>query len=337
MEGIKELKELLRMSKNILITSHRNPDGDALGSSLALSLYLQKLGHNVKVTAPSEYPHTFDYLPQIKSYYIYDVHNEELDPFIDHADIIFSLDYNALDRIDRLGEKIAKTSAKIVMIDHHLEPEPFYDYGLSEVEASSTAELVYKFMVLMDHQKYLDQDIATCIMTGLITDTGSFKYSTRPYTFAVAGKLMETAIDLKEIQDRIFNSMKIKQMKLLAHALYKRMEIMEEYSTGLIVLNKYDYVNFDIQRGDTEGIVNYMLMMADIKMAAFITQQPKIIKISLRSKGDISVQEIARKHFKGGGHKNAAGGAQYGSLTKVIEQFKEIVPLYMEKKEIVNI
>ncbi len=334
MEEIKDLKELLRMPKNILITSHRNPDGDALGSSIALSLYLQKLGHKVKVTAPSEYPSTFTYLPQIEDFYIYDVHHEELEPFIDVCEVIFSLDYNGLDRIDKLGERIAATDAKIVMIDHHLDPEPFYDFGLSDTSSSSTAELVYHFMGLMDHAKYLDQDIAQCILTGLITDTGSFKYNTRPNTFICAAKMQETGIDVKEIQDLIFNSMKIKQMKLLAHALYKRMEIIEEYSTGIIVLNKYDYSNFNIQRGDTEGIVNYLLMMSDIKLAALITQQPQIVKISLRSKGDISVQEIARNHFKGGGHKNASGGAQYGSLTKVIEKFKEILPMYMEKKEI---
>jgi len=213
MEGIEELKELLRMPKNVLITSHRNPDGDALGSSLALSLYLQKLGHTVRVTAPSEYPSTFTYLPQIKEFFIYDVHNEELDPFIDVAEVVFSLDYNALDRIDKLGEKIASLDATVVMIDHHLDPEPFYDYGLSDTSASSTAELVYEFMIRMDHGKFLDQDIASCIMTGLITDTGSFKYNTRPNTFICAAKMQETGIDVKEIQDLIFNSMKIKQMK----------------------------------------------------------------------------------------------------------------------------
>lgn len=338
MEDISEIKSLLSRPRNILISSHRNPDGDALGSSLALSLYLQQLGHKVEVVTPSEYPHTFKYLPQVQDVKIYDVHSEMVDPFLATCDVIFALDFNGLDRIDRLGEKIAetkeKTKAKIIMIDHHLDPEPFYDYGLSDTTASSTAELVYEFINYLEDTRYIGPDIATCIMTGLITDTGSFKYNTRPATFVCASKMQERGIDVKDIQDAIFNSMKVKQMKLLSHALYKRMEIMEEYSTAMIVLNKYDYANFDIQRGDTEGIVNYMLMMKDIKLAAFITQQPQIVKISLRSKGDISVQEIARDHFKGGGHKNAAGGALYGSLTKVINKFKEIVPLYMEKKEI---
>jgi phosphoesterase RecJ-like protein len=223
------------------------------------------------------------------------------------------------------------------MIDHHLDPEPFYHYGLSDTTASSTAELVYEFINYLEDTRFIGPDIATCIMTGLITDTGSFKYNTRPATFICAAKMQERGIDVKDIQDEIFNSMKIKQMKLLSHALFKRMEILEEYSTAIIVLNKYDYANFDIQRGDTEGIVNYLLMMKDIKLAAFITQQPQIVKISLRSKGDISAQEIARDHFRGGGHKNAAGGALYGSLSSVINKFKEVLPNYMKKIEIENI
>lgn len=336
MEDLQEIKTLLSRPSNILISSHRNPDGDALGSSLALSHYLQQLGHKVVVVTPSEYPHTFKYLPQVEDIKIYDVHSEMVDPFIDTCDVIFALDYNGLDRIDRLGQKIATTKAKIIMIDHHLDPEPFYHYALSDTSASSTAELVYEFINHLGDSRFIGPDIATCIMTGLITDTGSFKYNTRPATFICAAKMQERGIDVKDIQDEIFNSMKIKQMKLLAHALSKRMEILEEYSTAIIVLNKYDYANFDIQRGDTEGIVNYLLMMKDIKLAAFITQQPQIVKISLRSKGDISAQQMARDHFRGGGHKNAAGGALYGSLTKVIDKFKEVLPQYMEKKEIQN-
>lgn len=332
MEGIEEIKALLRVPKNILISSHRNPDGDALGSSIALCLYLRQLGHQVKMVVPSEYPFNFLFMPIVREILIYDVHNEEVDPFINHCDIAFCLDFNALDRIDRLGQKIAEKDPTIIMIDHHLDPEPFYDYALSDTTASSTSELVYEFIRFLGDEDKLTQDMAAAIMTGIITDTGSFKYNTRPETFQCAAKMQATGLDLKTIQDNIFNSMKIKQMKLLAHALYKRMEIIEEYSTALIVLNKYDYQNFDIQRGDTEGIVNYLLMMDKIKLAAFITQQPQIIKISMRSKGDISVQEIARNHFKGGGHKNAAGGAQYGSLSKVIDKFKEILPLYMPKE-----
>ena len=326
-----ELKKFLQLKKNIVICSHRNPDGDAIGASIAIYLLLSELGHDITLVFPSEYPKNFDYIPSIDKVKIYDIHPEEIDPKLDVADLIFALDFNGLDRIDKLGEKINSLDVPVVMIDHHIDPEPFYEYGISETAASSTSELVYEFMKQMGWEKKLTREIATSLLTGIITDTGSFKYNTRPNTFYVAGILQETGIDVKFIQDCIFNSMSVKQLRLLGHALNKRMEIMEEYRTGIIVLNKYDYKNFTIQRGDTEGIVNYLLMIKDIDLAAFITQQPQIVKISLRSKGDISVQEIARDHFNGGGHKNAAGGAQYGSLSKVIQKFKDIVPNYMQK------
>lgn len=331
--NILEIKEELRFSKNVVICSHRNPDGDALGSSLALALFLKKLGHKITVIYPSEYPDTFEYMPDLKSVLIYDVHTERANQLIEGADMFFALDFNSLERIDRLGEKIATRGKPIHMIDHHIDPEPFYEFGISETTASSTSELIYTFIHDLEMTDKIDRDIACCIMTGLITDTGSFKYNTRPYTFEVAGIMQSKGLDVKELQDNIFNSMSIKQLKLLAHALNNRLEIIQEYRTAIIVLNKYDYSNFNIQRGDTEGIVNYLLMMKDVELAAFITQQPQIIKISLRSKGDISVQEIARDHFKGGGHKNAAGGAQYGSLTKVIQKFKEVIPFYMKKSD----
>lgn len=326
-----ELQSFLKLKKNIVICSHRNPDGDAIGASIATYLLLNEIGHDVTIVFPSEYPINFKFLPAVDKVKIYDIHQEEIDTKLDVADLIFALDFNGLDRIDRLGEKINSIDVPVIMIDHHIDPEPFYVYGLSETEASSTSELVYEFMLQMEWKHKLTQDIATCLLTGIITDTGSFKYNTRPNTFHVAGIMQETGIDVKFIQDSIFNSMTTKQLRLLGHALNRRMEILEEYRTGIIVLNKFDYQNFTIQRGDTEGIVNYLLMIKDIDLAAFITQQPQIVKISLRSKGDISVQEMARDHFNGGGHKNAAGGAQYGSLSKVIKKFKDIVPLYMQK------
>lgn len=335
MEALNKLKEDLRFSKNIAICSHRNPDGDALGASLALKHFLSNMGHNVKVVVPSEHPAAFEFLPGIEDVAIYDVHHEDVDPFLEKCDFFFALDFNALDRIDRLGEKIGALDKPVHMIDHHLEPEPFYTYGLSDTGASSTCELIYEFIQILGKEEQITKDVALCILTGIITDTGSFKYSTRPNTFMVAAKMQALGVDVKWLQDAIFNSMTEKQLKLLGHALNKRMEILPEYRTGIIALNKYDYANFNIQRGDTEGIVNYLLKVKDIDLAAFITQQPQIIKISMRSKGDLSVQEIARNHFNGGGHKNAAGGAQYGSLTKVIDKFKKIIPDYITK-QIVN-
>jgi phosphoesterase RecJ-like protein len=331
MEDIDKLKEFLALPREIVIVSHRNPDGDAIGSSLGLSLYLQRKRHNVKIIFPSEFPDVFNYLPESDYILIHDNEPDTCDVFLDKAEVIFCLDFNGLDRIDKLGVKIHEKNTIKVMIDHHIDPEPFTDYMLSDVSASSTSELVYDFITMLGDERMIDPLIGECLYTGIITDTGSFRFSTSAKLFRIVANLKEKGVDDKKLQDYIFNSMPIKHMRLLAHCLNNRMEIMEDYGVGIIALNKYDYQNFDIQRGDTEGIVNYLLMMKKVRLGAFITQQPNIIKFSLRSKGDLSVQEIARNHFKGGGHKNASGGSFHGSLKSAIEKFKSIIPEYLNK------
>ncbi len=331
MENIGQLKAFLSVPKDIVITSHRNPDGDAIGSSLALYLYLNKLGHTVRVIFPSEYPDFVAWLPEAEKITIYDIEPDLSEDYVKRADIIFCLDYNSLDRIDKLGELIGSLpSTTLAMIDHHLYPDINAEYQISEPSASSTSELIYDFIEQLGDIQMLDTDIAECIFTGILTDTGSFKYSTTPKLFRIVANLLELGVDDVKLQDLIFNSQKEKHLRLLGHCLKNRMEILPEFSTGIIWLTRNDYETFDIQRGDTEGIVNFLLKLKAVKIAAFITEQPTIVKLSLRSKGDISVQEIAKKHFKGGGHKNASGGSSFGSLKGTINKLKSILPQYKE-------
>lgn len=327
----KEIQDLLAHPKDIAILTHRNPDGDALGSSLGLQIYLEKLGHSVKVILPSEYPKIFSFMPNVERSVVYDLRQEAAMQAIDQAQIIFCLDFNGLDRIDKMGLKISESRAKKILIDHHLDPEPFADYVFSETTASSTCELVYQFIVDQGHKDKIDVPLGECLMTGLITDTGSFKYSTNPRCYQVASDLKDIGVDDYTLNDRIYNTLTQKQLKLLGHCLANRMEVIPEYQTGIIALTKEDYQNFTIGRGDTEGIVNYILMMDGIKVAAFMREQPTIVKMSFRSKGDISVADIARNHFNGGGHKNAAGGAAYAKLEDIINRFKKELPNYVDK------
>lgn len=331
MENIAQLKSLLSVPKNIVITSHRNPDGDAIGSSLALYHYLNKFGHTVRVIFPSEYPDFVAWMPDAEKITIYDIEPDRSEDLVTKADIIFCLDYNSLDRIDKLGEAIAPLKdTTLVMIDHHLFPDIQADFQISEPAASSTCELVYDFIVQMEDLDKLDINIAECLFTGILTDTGSFKYSTSAKLFKIVSHLLELGVDDYKLNDMIFNSQEEKHLRLLGHCLKNRMEILPEFKTGIIWLNRSDYEQYDIQRGDTEGIVNYLLKLKGVKIAAFITEQPTIVKLSLRSKGDISVQEIAQKHFRGGGHKNASGGSSYSSLRGTINKLKQILPQYKE-------
>lgn len=331
MENIKELKALLNYPKDIVIVTHRNPDGDAIGSSLGLYHFLNKLGHTVRMVSPSEYPEVFSWMKDIEKIIVYDVEPEDSSAVIDRADMIFCLDFNALDRIDKVGELVDKAKGARVMVDHHLYPEPFADFILSDTAASSTCELVFDLIMGLGWKEHMDHIIGECLFTGILTDTGSFKYGTSAKLFRIVAELIEFGVDDYRLQDLIFNSMSEKHLRLLGHCLHNRMEILEEYQTGIITLTKEDYANFDIQRGDTEGIVNFLLKVKNVKVAAFITEQPTIVKISLRSKGDFSVQEIARRHFKGGGHKNASGGYSFQSLNATVRRFKSVLPHYKDK------
>ncbi|MCB0582007.1 MAG: DHH family phosphoesterase [Phaeodactylibacter sp.] len=331
MENIKELKALLGYPKDIVITTHRNPDGDAIGASLGTYHFLNKLGHAVRIVSPSEYPDGFGWMKDIEKIVIYDTEPEEAQAVIQRADIIFCLDFNALDRIDKVGDLVEKAKAVKVMVDHHLYPEPFPDFMLSDTTASSTCELVFDLINGLGWKEHMDHLIGECLFTGILTDTGSFKYSTSAKLYRIVAELIEFGVDDYKLQDLIFNSMSEKHLRLLGHCLHNRMEILDEYQTGIITLTKEDYANFDIQRGDTEGIVNFLLKIKNVKVAAFITEQPTIVKISLRSKGDFSVQEIAKRHFKGGGHKNASGGYSFQSLSTTVRRFKKVLPLYKDQ------
>ncbi len=326
---IQELVYYLEVPRDIVIVSHRNPDGDAVGSTLAIGRLLRKAGHTVHMILPSEFPPFFNWMPDIDRVWIYDIRTEESVKVLKEADLIWMLDFNSLDRIDKMGEEIHhRVDAKKVLIDHHLDPEPIADLMVSEVQASSTSELVYDFIQDAGWGNQIDLEMATSLMTGILTDTGSFKYNTRPVLFHKVANLLGLGIDLNELQIKIFNTLPVKFLRILGYCLHKRMDIIDEYHTGIISLSKEDFERFDIQRGDTEGIVNYLLMIQEVKFAILITEQPTIVKLSFRSKGEFSVQEFARDNFKGGGHKNAAGGATYGTLSKTVKKVKSLLPLY---------
>lgn len=333
MEFPSALKQLLHIPQNVAVFSHRNPDGDAIGSALAMRHYLEQYGHTVHVLFPSEYPEEFEFLPGAEDILIWDIHTEECKQVLSRKNVFIFLDFNAYNRIDRMGDLVKGLPGTRILIDHHLYPEPMADYVFSEPSASSTCELVYRFITGMGDSQKINPTVGTCIYTGLITDTGSFKHATNSTVFRIAADLIDRGVQDTDVQDRIFNSQKEKNLRLLGHCLSNRMEYLPEYRTALIWLSRKDYEQFEIQRGDTEGIVNYLLTIRDVRLAAFIHNQPTIVKLSLRSKGDLDVQEICRVHFNGGGHKNAAGAFSHDSLKGTIQKFKDILPLY---KDVLN-
>lgn len=326
---MESLYHLVRQPSRVVIVTHKNPDGDALGSSLALGAVLNKLMHNVTVVLPNDFPPLFNFLPGIDKVIIGEMNPELAVAAFEKADIIFCLDFNALDRIDRFGLDVMASKAVKILIDHHIDPEPFADYIMSKTEASSTAELVYDFLVEQKLEGYIDVQIAEALYTGILMDTGSFRYATNPHVFEVAAALKRLGMDDYMLQIRLFNSMTEKQLRLLGHCLANRMELMSEYQAGIIWLDKDDYKNWAIGRGDTEGIVNYILMVRNMKMAIFVSEQQNVTKLSFRSKGNINVQEICHQYFNGGGHRNASGGQIKASVQETIARVKEIIPITM--------
>lgn len=331
MQFSSELRHLIQTPQNVAILSHRNPDGDAIGSALAMRHYLEQYGHTIHVLFPSEFPEEYEALPASDEILVWDLRQEECKQVLSRKNFFIFLDFNAYNRIDRLGDIIRDLPGKRLLIDHHLYPDPIADFTFSEPEASSTCELVYRFITGMGDTLRINPTVGKCLYTGIVTDTGSFRHATNPAIFRITADLIERGLDDTGVQDMIFNSQKEKNLRLLGHCLSNRMEYLPEFRTALIWLSKKDYEIFNIQRGDTEGIVNYLLSIKEVRLAAFIHNQPSVVKLSLRSKGDLDVQEICKKHFNGGGHKNASGAYSHDSLRATIDKFKSLLPQYKDQ------
>lgn len=329
-----DILKYLERPKNVLITSHRNPDGDAVGSCLALRSALLTKFHTVRIVLPSEFPDDLNWMEGADEIVIYDKTPEQALDYVKMSELVFCLDFNSLERIDKVGDAIRNSAMPAVMIDHHLYPESFAEVAISRPEMSSTCELLYEVFKELGWAHDLKIPCLEALLTGIITDTGSFKYNVNPDTFANVSKLTAMGGDIAFVQDQLFNHLKEKNLRLLGHCLYNRMTLIPDSKAGYIYLSKQDYIDFNILRGDTEGIVNHLLRLHDVYVAAFITEQPNIVKISLRSKGNFSVEKMSKEYFRGGGHKNASGGAINGSLRKAIDLFTDAVEKY--KQEIIN-
>lgn len=326
-DEINELGLLLRQKKKIVITAHTNPDGDAIGSSLAMCRYLKKLGNTVNMMVPNKFPGYYSWLPDSDKILIYESQAKLSQKLLKEADIVFALDYNAISRLGSLAEIVLNTPATRILIDHHIDPErENFDYCHSSVETSSAGELVYDFIAKMGDEKLIDKEIAEAIYTCIVTDTGSFSFScNRPETYVITSKLISLGVDAEKIHKLIFDTYSENRLRLLGHAISNRMIVWEELHTALIYLTKSDLKKYGYQVGDTEGVVNFPLSMEKINVSVLITDKDKKLRLSFRSKGDFSVNELAREHFNGGGHKNAAGGKTSEKVDVFIDRLKTVM------------
>ncbi len=331
-ESICSVKQLLSSQKNIVIVSHKNPDGDAIGSALALYHFLLKLNHNVNVIMPNDYPNFLKWMPGESNILNYDNQTKNCDTLIQQAQLIFTLDFNALHRAGNMETALQSSKAIKIMIDHHQAPDSYASYMYSNVNMSSTCEMVYRFIKMLGGKKYIDTHIATCLYTGIMTDTGSFRFAaTSSKTHNIVAKLIKKGANNALIHNNVYDSNSFNRLQLLGCAL-TNLKVIPEYRTAYITLSQDELNQYNYKKGDTEGVVNYGLSIANTVLAAIFIEdkQEGIIKISLRSKGNFSVNEMSRLHFNGGGHTNAAGGKSYLSLSNTVAKFVKLLPDYSQ-------
>lgn len=332
---LSELKQLLASPKKIAIIPHRNVDGDAMGSTLGLYHILNQLNHNITVVVPNEIPDYLQWIPGTKeATIVYESSNVgNAIKILNDAELIFTLDFNAFHRTGEQMESTLKTLSKtFVMIDHHEKPDGFAKYTFSDIEFSSTCQMVYEFVNQLDLGQYINLDAATCLYTGIATDSGSFRFPrTTGKLHRIVADLLDKGVNNSQIHINLYDNGDFNKLQILGKAL-TNLKVLPEYKTSYITLSQEEQNAYNVKKGDTEGIVNYGLTIKDIDFTAFFTEvrDENMIKISFRSQGDFDVNQFARNHFNGGGHKNAAGGKSFDSLEETITKF--IAILAIEKK-----
>ena len=330
MQAIEQFYPFLNQPFKAVITAHQKPDGDAMGSTLGLYHFLKQLGHEVTVISPTNWAQFLDWMPGVEQVIDFEANKNEASEILAAADYVFCLDFNILHRTKHLEPIIRDSKALKILIDHHQQPDtPSFAYGISDVKMSSTCEMVYDFIVQSGHSNLINIDIATCLYTGLMTDTGSFRFpSTTASVHKIVAHLKELGLQHAKIHENIYDNSTEGRLKFMGNAFLNRMIVLPEFKTAIMAIPKTDIYKFDLKTGDTEGLVNYLLSIEGIKFAAIVIDREEERKWSFRSKGNFDVNIFARTHFEGGGHANAAGGRSSKSVDETFDDFKNIIENY---------
>jgi len=319
--------KLIHKAKNIVIVPHTGPDGDAMGSSLALFEYMKLKDKNPVVLAPNNYPGNLNFLPNNSDVLIFIKNKIKAKKILKEADLIFILDHNTLKRSGDLGMIIESLDTKKIMIDHHPFPEDITDICFSDTNMCSTCEFVYEFIAALGDANLINSNISECLYTGIVTDTGGLSYnSSNPQTYNIISDLLKKGLDKNQIHTNIFDTFTMDRMKMLGYCLDGGLEVIEKFHTSIICLRKEDLSRFNYKDGDTEGFVNRPLSIHGMLISVIFMEKDDVVKISFRSKGDVPINKIAEKYFNGGGHTNAAGGKVTCSIDEAIENFKKLLP-----------
>lgn len=324
-----EIQKLISTKENIVIVTHYNPDGDAIGSSLGLKHFLENQGITAEIIVPNDFPKFLKWMPDAKKITITEYKKKKAFELVQSADIIFCLDFNTLSRIGILGEWIEKSRAKKILIDHHQQPDVF-DFVYSDTNVPATCQMIYHFIETLGQENLIDEKVAQCLYTGIMTDTGGFRYrSTSATTHRIVAQLIDKGANPAEISSNTWDNNTLSRLKLMSLVL-GRIELTKDNSVAILWLKRAELQEFGFEKGDTDGFVNYGLSLLGVKVSVLFMEDlyEDFIKISFRSKNDTDVNQFARKYFNGGGHINAAGGKYFKSIEDTISDFKEVIEEY---------
>lgn len=330
---ISNIGELIERAKVIAIITHKDPDGDAIGSALALYHYLRQKGHQVGVIVPNEYPEYLHWMPENDVIIRYDSHKKRAKKFLEQCELIICVDFNNISRLEDLGADISSAKQQIpkILIDHHPEMEFFTKHFLVDAHCGATAVLIYELIVKLNDANLINKDIAECLYTGMMTDTICFSNSaTNSRLLRCSAELLEKGVQHEKLHQLVYENFSADRMRLLGYCLYEKMRILANYHTAYISINRQELKRFKFKHGDAEDIVNLPLSIKNINLSAIFIEFKNHIKISFRSKGEIDVNLLAKRYFNGGGHKNASGGKSLVSLNETIEKFERILPEIMK-------
>ncbi|WP_428400474.1 DHH family phosphoesterase [Niabella insulamsoli] len=327
MRPVSEIFSMINQPAKVVITMHQKPDGDAMGSALALFSFLKKNGHEVTVVSPTNWAGWLTWMPGCDGVLNFEKHQERALAVLKEARFLFCLDFNIFHRTKNMAPVLAGLNCTKILIDHHEQPDtPSFDFGISDITKSSTCEMVYDFIVQSGNDHLIDVGIAECLYSGVVTDTGSFRFSsTHASVHLMVARLMETGLNHTQVHSNLFDNFLENRLRFIGHMLSNRLEFFYEYNTALIAISKQDLLKYELRTGDTEGLVNYPLSIKGIKLVGLVIDRDEERKWSFRSKGDFDCNSFARKYFNGGGHYNAAGGNTKEGLQETAKYFEEVV------------
>ena len=330
MKLAKEIVQSIQKADNIVITSHRSPDGDSIGSSLGMLRFIRSLGKEATICHPDTCPSFLEWLKDGDEIVEFETNQDRVISYMDSADLIFCLDYNGSNRMGKeMGGVLLAADGKKIMIDHHPHPEDIFDISASHPEVCSTSQLIVELIVESGNEDKLNESIGTPLYLGVVTDTGSFRFSSvTARTHELIGKLIENGVKQADVHENTFNHNRLDQMKLRGYAIAEKLEVLDYEQLAIVSLSENDLERFNYIKGDTEGLVNVALSIEGVSVAVLLTEKEGKVKMSFRSMGTIVVNKFAADHFEGGGHMNAAGGVSFLTLEETIDKLKKLAPDY---------